>query len=184
MTRPVFGSRAKFICIGFISPRFLQIDSIYGGRMTALPQPINLFEFDNSPKSVCRKKNMTTSPAAPRTRSASIGITARSASWALRARVLRDVSKLGSVDHGAGTKVSLPVLIAPCGGHKRAHPTASSPPIAPRRRAAGIMAVSANSNTSFEELAKAAADTCGFRCIPSAIGNDSGVARPCQGSGI
>jgi 4-hydroxymandelate oxidase len=55
-----------------------------------------------------------------------------------------------------GTKVNLPVLIAPCGGHKRAHPEGE---LATYRAAAAcgtILAVSANSNTSFEDLAKAA----------------------------
>jgi isopentenyl diphosphate isomerase/L-lactate dehydrogenase-like FMN-dependent dehydrogenase len=55
-----------------------------------------------------------------------------------------------------GTKLKLPVLIAPCGGHKRAHPDGE---IATYRAAAAcgtVLAVSANSNTSFEDLAKAA----------------------------
>jgi isopentenyl diphosphate isomerase/L-lactate dehydrogenase-like FMN-dependent dehydrogenase len=55
-----------------------------------------------------------------------------------------------------GTKLKLPVLIAPCGGHKRAHPDGE---IATYRAAAAcgtVLTVSANSNTSFEDLSKAA----------------------------
>jgi 4-hydroxymandelate oxidase len=55
-----------------------------------------------------------------------------------------------------GTKVSLPVLIAPCGGHKRAHPDGELATYRAAAACGSIMAVSANSNTSFEELAKAA----------------------------
>jgi 4-hydroxymandelate oxidase len=78
------------------------------------------------------------------------------ASWALRPRVLRDVSVLDLSTAVLGTKVKLPVLIAPCGGHKRAHPDGE---IATYRAAAAcgtVLTVSANSNTSFEDLSKAA----------------------------
>ena len=78
------------------------------------------------------------------------------ASWALRPRVLRDVSVLDLSTAVLGTKVKLPVLLAPCGGHKRAHPDGE---IATYRAAAAcgtVLTVSANSNTSFEDLSKAA----------------------------
>jgi 4-hydroxymandelate oxidase len=78
------------------------------------------------------------------------------ASWALRPRVLRDVSALDLSTSVLGTEISLPVLIAPCGGHKRAHPEGE---IATYRAAVAcgtVLAVSANSNTSFEDLAQAA----------------------------
>ena len=78
------------------------------------------------------------------------------ASWALRPRVLRDVSVLDLSTTVLGTKVSLPVLIAPCGAHKRAHPEGE---LATYRAAAACgttLAVSANATASFEDLAKAA----------------------------
>lgn len=78
------------------------------------------------------------------------------ASWAFRPRVLRDVSSLDLSTTVLGSKVDLPVLIAPCGGHKRAHPDGE---LATYRAAAArgsILAVSANSNTSFDAIAKAA----------------------------
>lgn len=70
--------------------------------------------------------------------------------------MLRDVSALDLSTVVLGTKVSLPVLIAPCGGHKKAHPDGE---LATYRAAAArgtILAVSANSSSGFEELAKAA----------------------------
>jgi len=70
--------------------------------------------------------------------------------------VLRDVHALDLSTTVLGTRLSLPVLIAPCGGHRRAHPEGE---IATYRAAAAcgtIFGVSANSNTSFEELARAA----------------------------
>lgn len=78
------------------------------------------------------------------------------ASWAFRPRVLRDVSQLDLSTTVLGTRVDFPVLIAPCGGHKRAHPDGE---LATYRAAAArgtVLAVSANSNSSFEEIAKAA----------------------------
>jgi len=77
-------------------------------------------------------------------------------SWALRPRVLRDVSALDLSTTVLGTRINLPVLIAPCGGHQRAHPDGE---FATYRAAAGcgtILAVSANAGSSFEELANAA----------------------------
>ncbi|TMA61061.1 MAG: alpha-hydroxy-acid oxidizing protein [Deltaproteobacteria bacterium] len=53
-----------------------------------------------------------------------------------------------------GTKVRLPVLIAPCGGHKRAHPDGEIATYRAATACGTIFAVSANSNTSFEDLAK------------------------------
>jgi isopentenyl diphosphate isomerase/L-lactate dehydrogenase-like FMN-dependent dehydrogenase len=50
----------------------------------------------------------------------------------------------------------LPVLIAPCGGHRRAHPEGETATYRAATACGTILAVSANSNTSFEDLAKAA----------------------------
>ncbi len=55
-----------------------------------------------------------------------------------------------------GTKLSLPVLIAPCGGHKRAHPEGELATYSAAVARGTVLAVSANSNTSFEDLAKSA----------------------------
>ena len=90
--------------------------------MTALPQPINLFEFEQFAKERLPKEEYDYI-AGGATDEISVDRNHRAfASWALRPRVLRDVSALDLSTTVLGTKVSLPVLIAPCGGHKRAHP--------------------------------------------------------------
>jgi 4-hydroxymandelate oxidase len=124
--------------------------------MTTIPQPINLFEFESIAKERLPKEEYDYI-AGGATDEISVDRNRRAyASWALRPRVLRDVSVLDLSTTVLGTKVNLPVLIAPCGGHKRAHPEGE---LATYRAAAAcgtILAVSANSNTSFEDLAKAA----------------------------
>src|SRR6202795_4034221 len=77
-------------------------------------------------------------------------------SWALRPRVLRDVSALDLSTTVLGTKVSIPVLIAPCGGHKKAHPDGEFATYRAATACGTILAVSANASTSFEALAGAA----------------------------
>ncbi len=124
--------------------------------MSTSPGPINLFEFEAAAKERLLKEEYDYI-AGGATDEISVERNRRAfESWALRPRVLRDVSALDLSTTVLGTKVSLPVLIAPCGGHKRAHPEGE---LATYRAAAAcgtIFAVSANSNTSFEELAKAA----------------------------
>src|SRR5262249_22956077 len=77
-------------------------------------------------------------------------------SWALRPRVLRDVSRLDLSTTVVGIKVALPVLIAPCGGHKKAHHEGEFATFRAAAARGTVLAVSANSSTSFEDLAKAA----------------------------
>ncbi len=57
--------------------------------ISAAPEPINLFEFENFAKEVCLKRSMTTSPAAPPTRSASIAIAGLRVLGAAAARAAR-----------------------------------------------------------------------------------------------
>lgn len=124
--------------------------------MTTIPQPINLFEFEDFAKKRLPKEEYDYI-AGGATDEISVDRNRRAyASWAFRPRVLRDVSALDLSTTVLGTKLNLPVLIAPCGGHKRAH---SEGELATYRAAAAcgtVLAVSANSNTSFEELAKSA----------------------------
>jgi len=133
------------------SPRKHKEDS-----MSTSPGPINLFEFEDLAKERLLKEEYdyiawgaTDEISVERNRRAF-------ESWALRPRVLRDVSALDLSTTVLGTKVSLPVLIAPCGGHKRAHPEGESATYRAATACGTIFAVSAHSNTSFEELAKAA----------------------------
>jgi len=124
--------------------------------MSTSAGPINLFEFEALAKERLPKEEYDYI-AGGATDEISVDRNRRAfESWALRPRVLRDVHALDLSTTVLGTKVSLPVLVAPCGGHRRAHPEGE---LATYRAAAAcgtIFAVSANSNTSFEELAKAA----------------------------
>ena len=124
--------------------------------MSASLEPINLFDFEAMAKDRLPKEEYDYI-AGGATDEISVDRNRRAyESWALRPRVLRNVSTLDLSTTVLGTKVSLPVLIAPCGGHKKAHPDGE---LATYRAAAAcgtILAVSANSSTPFEELAKAA----------------------------
>src|ERR671929_2189810 len=89
--------------------------------MTTVPEPINLFDFEAIAKERLPKEEYDYI-AGGATDEISIDRNRRAfASWALRPRVLRNVSKLDLSTIVLGTKVSLPVLIAPCGGHQKAH---------------------------------------------------------------
>src|SRR5215468_3457284 len=118
--------------------------------------PINLFEFETLAKERLPKEEYDYI-AGGATDEISVDRNRRAyESWALRPRVLRDVSTLDLSTTVIGTKVNLPVLIAPCGGHKRAHPEGESATYRAAAACGTIFAVSANSNVTFEELAKAA----------------------------
>src|SRR4030066_2203693 len=120
--------------------------------MNTNPKPINLFDFEAAARERLPKVEYDYI-AGGATDEISVERNRRAfESWALRPRVLGNVSALDLSTTVLGTKVSLPVLIAPCGGHKRAHPEGE---LATCRAAAAcgtILAVSANSNISFEEL--------------------------------
>lgn len=124
--------------------------------MSTSSTPINLFDFEAIAKERLPKSEYDYI-AGGATDEISVERNRRAyESWAFRPRILRDVSALDLSTTVLRTKVKLPVLIAPCGGHKKAHPDGE---FATYRAAAArgtIMVVSANSNSSFEELAKAA----------------------------
>jgi 4-hydroxymandelate oxidase len=119
-------------------------------------EPINLFEFEAAAKDLLPKAEYDYI-AGGATDEISVKRNRRAyESWALRPRVLRDVSAIDLSTVVLGTRVNLPVLIAPCGGHKRAHPEGETATYRAAAACGTILAVSANSNTSFEDLAKAA----------------------------
>ena len=124
--------------------------------MSASPEPINLFEFEAIAKGRLPKAEYDYI-AGGATDEISVDRNRRAfESWALRPRVLRDVHALDLSTSVLGTKVNFPILIAPCGGHKKAHPEGE---FATYRAAAArgtIFAVSANAAVTFEELAKVA----------------------------
>ena len=124
--------------------------------MSTSPGPINLFEFEALARKRLPKKEYDYI-AGGATDELSVERNRRAyESWALRPRVLRNVSALDLSTTVLGKKVSLPVLLAPCGGHKKAHPEGELATYRAAAAAGTILAVSANANTSFEELARAA----------------------------
>ena len=124
--------------------------------MSIFTEPINLFDFEAIAKERLPKAEYDYI-AGGATDEISVDRNRRAyASWAFRPRVLRDVSALDLSTEVLGVRVKLPVLIAPCGGHKRAHPEGELATYRAATACGTILAVSANSNTSFEALAKAA----------------------------
>ena len=124
--------------------------------MNQSAEPINLFEFEALARGRLSKEEYDYI-AGGATDELSVDRNRRAfESWALRPRVLRDLSALDLSTTVLGTKVSLPVLIAPCGAHKRAHPEGELATYRAAARCGTILAVSANATSSFEELAKAA----------------------------
>jgi isopentenyl diphosphate isomerase/L-lactate dehydrogenase-like FMN-dependent dehydrogenase len=65
-----------------------------------------------------------------------------------------------------GAKVSLPVLIAPCGGHKKAHAEGEFATFRAAAACGTIFAVSANASADFAELAKAASGRLWLQLYP------------------
>ena len=125
--------------------------------MSTSPQPINLFEFEDLAKERLPKEEYDYI-AGGATDEISVDRNRRAfESWALRPRVLRNVSKLDLSTSILGTNISLPVLIAPCGGHQKAHPEGEFASYRAAAAVGTILAVSANASTNFEELAKASA---------------------------
>jgi 4-hydroxymandelate oxidase len=88
------------------------------------------------------------------------------ASWALRPRVLRNVSGLDLSTMVLGKKVDFPVLIAPCGGHKKAHPEGEFASFRAATTCGSIFAVSANASADFTELRQAASGRMWLQLYP------------------
>ena len=124
--------------------------------MSLDPVLVNLFDFEAAAKARLPKEEYDYI-AGGATDEISVDRNRRAyASWAFRPRVLRDVSKIDMSTTVLGANVNLPVLIAPCGGHKRAHPDGEKATYRAAAACGTVLAVSANSNTSFEAIAKAA----------------------------
>jgi isopentenyl diphosphate isomerase/L-lactate dehydrogenase-like FMN-dependent dehydrogenase len=138
------------------------------------PEPINVYEFEAMAKERLPKEEYDYI-AGGATDEISVERNWRAyRSWALRPRVLTDVSVIDLSTTVLGTTVQLPVLLAPCGAHSRAHPDGE---LATYRAAAAcgtILAVSANSTTRFEDLAKAASGHLWLQLYPFA---DRGLTK-------
>jgi isopentenyl diphosphate isomerase/L-lactate dehydrogenase-like FMN-dependent dehydrogenase len=119
-------------------------------------EPINIFDFETIAKERLPKEEYDYI-AGGATDEISVDRNRRAyASWALRPRVLRNVSALDLSTDVLSRKVSFPVLIAPCGGHKKAHPEGEFATFRAAAACGTIFAVSANASADFDELAKAA----------------------------
>jgi isopentenyl diphosphate isomerase/L-lactate dehydrogenase-like FMN-dependent dehydrogenase len=134
--------------------------------MSTSPEPINLFEFEAAAKELLPKAEYDYI-AGGATDEISVERNRRAyESWALRPRVLCDVRSLDLSTTVLGAKVSLPVLIAPCGGHKKAHAEGEFATFRAAAACGTIFAVSANASADFEELAKAASGRLWLQLYP------------------
>lgn len=124
--------------------------------MTADLQLVNLFDFEAIARERMPKQEYDYI-AGGATDEISVDRNRRAyASWALRPRVLRNVSALDLSTEVLGAKVNLPVLIAPCGGHKKAHPQGEFATFRAATASGTIFVVSANASADFTELRQAA----------------------------
>jgi 4-hydroxymandelate oxidase len=134
--------------------------------MNRNPEPINLFDFEAIAKERLPKEEYDYI-AGGATDEISVERNRRAyESWALRPRVLRNVSALDLSTTVLGAKVSLPVLIAPCGGHQKAHPEGEFATYRAAAACGTIFAVSANASADFDELAKAASGRLWLQLYP------------------
>ncbi len=129
-------------------------------------EPINLFEFETAARERLPKEEYDYI-AGGATDELSVERNRRAyESWALRPRVLRDVSALDLSTTVLGAKVSLPVLIAPCGGHQKAHPEGEFATYRAAAACGTVFAVSANASADFGELARAASGRLWLQLYP------------------
>ena len=134
--------------------------------MNSYSDPINVFDFEAIANERLPKEEYDYI-AGGATDEISVDRNRRAySSWALRPRVLRDVSALDLSTTVLGTKVNLPVLIAPCGGHKKAHPEGEFATFRAAAACGTIFAVSANASADFEELTKAASGRLWLQLYP------------------
>ena len=74
---------------------------------------------------------------------------------ALRPHFLRDIEDRDLSTTVLGTEISLPVMIAPAGGHKMAHPDGELATVGGAAKSRTLMMAATNSNYSMEEIAEA-----------------------------
>ncbi|HXG51707.1 MAG TPA: alpha-hydroxy acid oxidase [candidate division Zixibacteria bacterium] len=128
--------------------------------------PVNLFEFEALAKERLPREEFDYI-AGGATDELSVERNRRAyQSWALRPRVLRDVSALDLSTTVLGTRVEIPVLIAPCGAHRRAHPEGEIATYRAAAAAGTIFVMSANASISFEEVARAASGHLWMQLYP------------------
>ena len=83
--------------------------------------------------------------------------------WALRPRVLVDVSRRDTSTSVLGQRVSMPILVAPTAFHGLVHPEGEVATARGAAAAGTLMVVSAIATRELEEVAKAVAGPCWFQ---------------------
>ena len=83
--------------------------------------------------------------------------------WALRPRVLVDVSRRDTSTSVLGQRVSMPILVAPTAFHGLVHPEGEVATARGAAAAGTVMVVSAIATRELEEVAKAVAGPCWFQ---------------------
>jgi 4-hydroxymandelate oxidase len=99
--------------------------------------------------------------------------------WHLRPRVLRGTEALSTRTTALGTEIDIPVLLAPCGMNRLAHPDGE---LAVARAAAGaglIQVLSSTSSTPIDEVARATDAPKWFQlyCDATVEGTDARIKR-------
>ncbi len=117
--------------------------------------PVNIFEYESRARELLPRHEYdfiaggaTDEITLNRTRDAFDSI-------ALRPRMLVDVSRRDLATTVLGQKIDLPIMLAPAGGHGRAHPEAEAPTARAAGAAGTVMVVSSGSTITLEEIAGA-----------------------------
>lgn len=118
--------------------------------------PINLFEFEDAAREVMTgpefdyvEGGVTDEITLRRTRSAYDSI-------ALRPRVLRGFREADLSTTVLGQRLPVPFMLAPCGGHTRAHPEGELATARAAAKFGTVLGVSANAGFTLEEIAQQA----------------------------
>ncbi len=81
----------------------------------------------------------------------------------LRPLVMTDVSRIDTATTALGSRISLPVMLAPSGAHGRAHPDAELATVRAAAAAGTLTALSSGSSYTLEEVAQAASGPIWFQ---------------------
>ena len=125
--------------------------------------PINLYDYEERAKLTLPHNDWDTIEAGAmdmfttrRNRSAFEALT-------LRPRFMRDISERNISTTVLGEKISLPVMIAPAGGHMKAHPDGELATARGAGMSKTLMMLSTGSNYSMEEVSEAATGPLWFQ---------------------
>jgi 4-hydroxymandelate oxidase len=104
--------------------------------------------------------------------------------FSIRPRVMRDTSSMDFTITLFGETLSIPVIIAPVGNHKRCHPDGELATAAAAAKAGTIMVLSNTSSVSIEELAESRSGRFWFQVYPMRDRSyDENVVQRAEASG-